>query len=148
MFKEKNGKILLNNKEKACLILICKRKRSDYLKANKYIYFEDDIDLIDEVKLIAKENIEADFIREYDLNISAEKIENIFSDLNVLKSTKNLSYREKLVLFSYYSECKKDGEIGKELHLIGDTVQKIRIRAVKKILKNYYEIIRGDDDVI
>lgn len=139
---------ILNNKEKAFLITIAKRVRADYLRENKYTLLEDDIDMFDENVFVSDFNVEDDVAKKLDLNICAEEIEKLFTDLNVLKSAKNLSYREKLVLFSYYSEKKTDSRIAKELHLEADAVRKIRKRATKKILKNYYKIIGGNDDVI
>lgn len=139
---------ILSNKEKAFIVTIAKRVRADYLKANKYTLLEDDIDMFDENVFVSDFNVEEDVARKMDLSVCAEEIEKLFTNLNVLKSAKNLSYREKLVLFSYYSEHKTDYEIGCELHLKGDTVQKTRIRATKKILKNYNKLMGGNGDVI
>ncbi|MEE0866396.1 MAG: hypothetical protein U0L98_06360 [Clostridia bacterium] len=139
---------VLNNKEKAFIITIAKRVRADYLRKNKYTLLEDDIDLFDENIFVSDYNIEEDVAKKLDLNVCAEEIEKLFTDLNVLKSAKNLSYREKLVLFSYYSEHKTDKEIGQELHIKEATIQRARDRATKKILKNYYKLIGGNGDVI
>ena len=139
---------ILNNQEKAYLITIAKRTRIDYLTKNNYIYIEDSIDMLDEDIFVSDENIENDFARKCDLCISAEEFEKIFTDLNLLKSTKRLSFREKLVLFSYYSEQKTDARIGKELHLKTDTVRKIRDRATEKIYKTYFKMIGGNKDDI
>ena len=62
----------------------------------------------------------------YDRNICASQMEKVFGDPCLLKSSKALTYREKLVLFSYYWEETTDEKIGKELHLKGDTVRKNR----------------------
>lgn len=131
---------ILNNKEKVCLITIARRTRDRYLRKNKYTYLEDDIDMLGESILISNENIENDFERKNDMNIEVNEFEKIFCDLYLLKSTKNLSYREKLVLFSYYLENKTDSIIGKELHIKGDTIRKIRERAIEKINKNYWKL--------
>ena len=139
---------VLNNKEKAFIITIAKRVRADYLRKNKYTLLEDDIDLFDENIFVSDYNIEEDVAKKLDLSVCAEEIEKIFTNLNLLKSAKNLSYREKLVLFSYYSEHKTDSRIAKELHLEAEAVRKIRNRAAKKILKKYYKIIGGNEDVI
>lgn len=139
---------ILNNKEKAFIITIAKRVRADYLRENKYTLLEDDIDMFDENAFVSDVDVEDDVAKKLDLSVCAEEIEKIFTNLNVLKSAKNLSCREKLVLFSYYSEHKTDKEIAQDLHLKDDTVQKTRIRATKKILKNYNKIIGGNDDVI
>ena len=100
--------------------------------------------MLDEDIFVSDENIENDFARKCDLCISAEEFEKIFTDLNLLKSTKRLSFREKLVLFSYYSEHKTDVRIGKELHLKADTVRKIRERATEKISKTYFKMFGGN----
>ena len=139
---------ILNIKEKACILTIVRRTRINYLAKNNYIHFEDDIDMLDESVFISDEDIEEDFERKCDMDISAEEIEKIFTDLYLLKSTKKLSFREKLVLFSYYLEHKTDARIGKELHLKDDTVRKIRKRATKKIAKTYFQMIGGNKDDI
>ena len=139
---------VLNNREKAFIITIAKRVRADYLRKNKYTLLEDDIDMFDENVFVSDYNVEEDVAKKLDLSVCAEEIEKIFTNLNVLKSAKNLSYREKLVLFSYYSEHKTDREIGQELHLKEGTVQRARDRATEKILKKYYKIKGENDDVI
>ena len=131
---------ILNNQEKACLVTIARRTRDRYLNKNKYTYFEDDIDLYEDNLFISNENVEIDFERKNDFNIEISEFEKIFSDLYLLKSTKNLSYREKLVLFSYYLEKKTDARIGKELHIKGDSIQKTRKRAIEKIIRTYFKL--------
>lgn len=121
---------------------------ADYLRKNKYTLLEDDIDTFDENVFMLDFDMEEDVAKKLDLDVCAEEFEKLFTNLNVLKSAKNLSYREKLVLFSYYSERKTDPRIAKELHLEADTVRKIRKRAIKKILNNYYKLIGGNKDVI
>lgn len=130
----------LNKQEISCLKLICKRKRIDYLQKNKYTYLEDDIDLIDEARLVTKENIEDEFIKKNDLNIKVEEIEKVFGNPNVLKSTKNLTYKEKLVLFSCFWENKTDKQIGKELHIKPNTITKMKKRAMEKIRNKYRKL--------
>ena len=120
--------------------MICKRKRIDYLQKNKYTYLEDDIDLIDEARLVTKENIEDEFIKKNDLNIKVEEIEKVFGNPNVLKSTKNLTYKEKLVLFSCFWENKTDKQIGKELHIKPNTITKMKKRAMEKIRNKYRKL--------
>ena len=128
---------ILNGKEKAALITIARRTRADYLKINHYTYLEDDIDMFDE-------NIEKNYEEKYDRDICVHELEKVFGDPYLLKSSKALTYREKLVLFSYYWEETTDEAIGKELHLLGDTVRKIRERALKKI-KDKYLKLKGNE---
>lgn len=136
---------ILNGKEKAALITIVRRTRADYLKTNNYTYLEDDIDMFDENILVSNENIEKNYEEKYDRDICAHELEKVFGDLYLLKSSKALTYREKLVLFSYYWEETTDEAIGKELHLLGDTVRKIRERALKKI-KDRYLKLKGNEN--
>lgn len=136
---------ILNGKEKAALITIAKRTRSDYLKSNNYTYLEDDIDMFDENIFVSVENIENDYEKKYDRDICAYEMEKVFSDPFLLKSSKALTYREKLVLFSYFWEETTDERIGKELHIKGDTVRKIRNRAINKIEKEYLKL-KGEEN--
>lgn len=131
---------ILNGKEKAALITIARRTRIDYLEANHYTYIEDDIDMFDENIFVSKENIENDYEIKSDREICANEMEKVFGDPYLLKSSKALTYREKLVLFSYYWEITTDKKIGEELNLKGDTVRKIRERAVEKIRIEYFKL--------
>lgn len=134
----------LNQKEKACLVTIARRTRIDYLEKNKYTYLEDDIDMLDEDIFISKDNVENDFEVKNDRKIDANKIEDVFRDFYVSKSAKALTFREKLVLFLYYWEEKTDEVIGNELNIKGDTIRKIRKRAINKISNKYHKL-KGND---
>lgn len=132
---------ILNNKEKAALITIARRTRIDYLKSNHYTYLEDDIDMFDENIFVSEENIENYCEAKCDKEICAYEIEKIFSDSLLLKSSKALTYKEKLVLFSYYMEEKStDKRVGEIMNMKGDTVRKIRKRALEKIKKEYLKL--------
>lgn len=132
---------ILNNKEKAALITIARRTRIDYLKSNHYTYLEDDIDMVDENIFVSEENIENYCEAKCDKEICAYEIEKIFSDPLLLKSSKALTYKEKLVLFSYYMEEKStDKRVGEIMNMKGDTVRKIRKRALEKIKKEYLKL--------
>lgn len=111
--------------------------RKDYLRKNKYIFIEDDIDEIDEKFLISIENVEINVEVKTDMEICAPNIEKVFKDWKMNKIVKALTLREKLVLFSYYFENKTDAAIGKALNIKGDTARKIRIRALDKAKKEY-----------
>ena len=129
---------VLNNREKAFIITIAKRVRADYLRKNKYTLLEDDIDMFDENVFVSDYNVEEDVAKKLDLSVCAEEIEKIFTNLNVLKSAKNLSYREKLVLFSYYSEHKTDKEMLKTL--LENHVQytgSVKAKAILDDFENY-----------
>lgn len=128
---------ILNGKEKLALITIAKRTRIDYLKANKYTYLEDDIDMFDENIFVSEENIEKDYEKKYDKELCANEMENVFSDPDLIKSAKALTYKDKLVLFSYYWKETTDKEVGKKLNMKGDTVRKIRRRSEMKIKKKH-----------
>ena len=60
---------ILNGKEKAALVTIARRTRSDYLKSNNYTYLEDDIDMLDDNIFVSEENIENDYEKKYDREI-------------------------------------------------------------------------------
>lgn len=135
---------ILNGKEKLALITIAKRTRIDYLKANKYTYLEDDIDMFDENIFVSEENIEENYERKCDREICANNFEKMFKDPFMSKSAEALTKKERSVLLSYYGE--KTGEnatdkkVGEQLNIKGDTVRKIRNRAKEKIRKEYLKL--------
>ena len=143
---------ILSNKEKAALITIARRARYDYLRKNDYTYLEDDIDMIDEELLIAEENIEKTVAEKIDGDICASDFEKIFDDPYLIKISKALTKKERLVLFSYYMEKDENGEItektdkvvAKELKMKPDTARKRRRRAVGKLKKEYLKL-KGND---
>ena len=140
------------NKKKAALITIARRARYDYLRKNDYTYLEDDIDMIDEELLIAEENIEKTVAEKIDGDICASDFEKIFDDPYLIKISKALTKKERLVLFSYYMEKDENGEItektdkvvAKELNMKPDTARKTRKRALEKLKKEYLKL-KGND---
>ena len=143
---------ILSNKEKAALITIARRARYDYLRKNDYTYLEDDIDMIDEELLIAEENIEKTVAEKIDGDICASDFEKIFDDPYLIKISKALTKKERLVLFSYYMEKDENGEItektdkvvSRELNMKPDTARKTRKRALGKLKKEYLKL-KGND---
>ena len=139
---------ILNNKEKAALVTIARRKRYDYLRENDYTYLEDDIDMIDEELLISEENIEKIVVEKIDGELCASNFEKVFDDPNLIKVSKALTKKERLVLFSYYMEEDENGEINektdkivaKELNIKPDTARKTRKRALAKLKKEYLKL--------
>lgn len=135
---------ILNGKEKLALITIARRKRIDYLKANRYTYLEDDIDMFDENIFVSEESIERDYERKYDSEICVDDFEKIFKDPFVSKSAEALTNKERSVLLLYYGEKTwkdaTDKKIGEHLNIKGDTARKIRNRAKEKIRKEYSKL--------
>ncbi len=136
--------IQLNPKEKACLITIAIRTRDKYLVKNKYTFFEDDIDMINENDLVSDENIEEDYERKHDNEIEPNNMEKLFGNSLLSKSAGLLSNREKSALFSFYVNLKHDEQIGQEFDCTGKAVQKIRERALKKTKKRFFKF-KGED---
>lgn len=136
----------LNNDEKSYLRKIVEYTRKQYFLKNRYMFIEEDINSVDEKILISIENIEINFEIQNDNKISAVEIEKVFSDEKIMNIVKVLTLREKLVLFSYYFENKTDSEIGKAMNIKGDTIRKIRVRALQKI-KNKYRGMGGNNNV-
>ena len=135
----------LSRREKSYLRQIVINTRNEYLRKNKYIFIESEIDDVDEKLLISIENIEINFEIKSERDICAPEIEKVFQDKNMFNVVKALTLREKLVLFSYYFEKKTDAAIGKALNINGDTARKIRIRALEKI-KNNYKKLKGSSE--
>ena len=143
---------ILSNKEKAALITIARRTRYDYLRKNDYTYLEDDIDMIDEEILISEENIEKTVAEKVDGDVCASDFEKIFDDPYLIKISKALTKKDRLVLFSYYLEKDENGEfdektdkvVAKELNMKPDTARKTRKRALGKLKKEYLKL-KGND---
>lgn len=93
---------------------------------------------IDEEILCSKENVNEIVENKLDNEIQANQLENIFSNINVSKIVKALTYNEKLVLSLHYLEGKTDEEIGKILFMTRSAANKKRLRAIEKI-KNQAE---------
>ena len=92
----------LSKKEKSYLRQIVINTRNEYLRKNKYIFIESEIDDVDEKLLISIENVEINFEIKSERDICAPEIEKVFKDENMFNIVKALTLREKLVLFSYY----------------------------------------------
>ena len=137
----------LSKNEKSYLRQIVINTRNEYLRKNKYIFIESEIDDVDEKLLISIENIEINFEIKSERDICAPEIEKVFKDKNMFNLVKALTLREKLVLFSYYFEKKTDAATGKALNINGDTARKIRIRALEKIKKEYRRMKGSNEDV-
>ena len=137
----------LSKNEKSYLRQIVINTRNEYLRKNKYIFIESEIDDVDEKLLISIENIEINFEIKSERDICAPEIEKVFKDKNMFNIVKALTLREKLVLFSYYFEKKTDAATGKALNINGDTARKIRIRALEKIKKEYRRMKGSNEDV-
>ena len=135
----------LSRREKSYLRKIVINTRNEYLRKNKYIFIEDEIEDVDEKFLISIENVEINFEIKSERDICAPEIERVFKDENISNIVKALTLREKLVLFSYYFEKKTDAATGKALNINGDTARKIRVRALEKI-KNKYKEMKGNDE--
>lgn len=138
---------MLSMDEKSYLRKIVIYTRKEYLRKNKYIFVEDDIDSLDNNMLISIENVEINFEIKNDNEICVTEIERVFGDKNIMKIVEALTLREKLVLFSYYFENKTDLQIGLALNIKGDTARKIRVRALEKIRKQYKNLKGSNKDV-
>ena len=137
----------LSKNEKSYLRKIVINTRNEYLRVNKYIFIEGEMNDVDEKLLISIENVEINFEIKSERDICAPEIEKVFQDKNMFNIVKALTLREKLVLFSYYFEKKTDAATGKALNINGDTARKIRIRALEKIKKEYRRMKGSNEDV-
>ena len=85
--------------------------------------------------------------------VCASNFEKIFDDPYLIKISKALTKKERLVLFSYYMEKDENGEVNektdkvvaKELNIKPDTARKTRKRALEK-LKMQYLKLKGNDE--
>lgn len=125
----------LSKQERTMLIVIMKNARIDFYRRNRRFF---EMQEIDEEILCSKENVNEIVENKLDNEIKANELENIFSNINVSKIVKALTYNEKLVLSLYYLEGKSDEEIGQILFMTRSAANKKRLRAIEKI-KNQAE---------
>ncbi len=123
---------ILNKEEKAVLKTIIKNTRIDYYRKNKYFFREETIE--DKV-LYEEKQIEDEIMKKDDAHIQAFELEKIFTEKNMSKIAKALTYTDKLVLYLYYIEEKTDKQIGEILFMERATVNKKRLRAIEKMKK-------------
>ena len=123
---------ILNKEEKAVLKTIIKNTRIDYYRKNKYFFREETIE--DKV-LYEEKQIEDEIMKKDDAHIQAFELERIFTEKNMSKIAKALTYTDKLVLYLYYIEEKTDKQIGEILFMERATVNKKRLRAIEKMKK-------------
>jgi len=121
----------LNKQEKTKIKLWIITVRIDYFRKNKYLFNEESIE---EKLLYSKEDIE-----ETVLNNLSNNLENIFTETNLAKAAKLLTYDEKLILSLYYIEERTDNDISKVLFLTRSAVTKKRKRAIEKLKQKYGE---------
>ena len=121
---------ILNKDEENLLKLIIKHARIDYFRNNNRYFDTEDID---EIEIEDKANLKSDMIKNYESGIQVNELEKIFTEKNMFKIAKTLTYNEKLVLFLYYVEGKKDREIAEVLSCDKNTVYMRRFRTIEKI---------------
>ena len=121
---------ILSKDEKAFLKIIIKNAKIDYVRKNKYIFNEE---TIENKVLYSNESIEDSIISRNDEKIQVYELEKIFTEKNMSKIAKVLTYIDKLVLYLYYIEEKTDKQIGKILCIDRSAINKRRLRALEKM---------------
>ena len=122
----------LNNQEKALLKIILQNTRIDYIRKNKNILKEIELD---ENILYADDELENIIDNEIEIYI----LENIFYDKKISKAIKSLTYEDKLVIYFYYVKQETDKEISNRLMVSASAITKKRQRAINKIKRNYFK---------
>lgn len=122
---------ILSKHEESILKNIIKCARYDYIKNNE-IYSEM-ID-IDSIEVETKKNLYEVVTDKFDMEVQASELELIFTEKNIYRKIKALTYKEKLVLFLFYIEGLTDSKIAKELNVKLNTVTQIRMRTIKRII--------------
>lgn len=123
---------ILSKEEEGRIKLWAKDARYEYFKANKYIFVEE---TIEEKEIQSEERFEDEVAIKNDNKIQVEKLENIFTDENLSKIAKVLTYKQKLILSFYYIERKTDKEIAEILFSTEDAIYMRRKRALEKLRK-------------
>lgn len=122
---------ILNKREENTLKKIIKYARYDYLRNNNLFSEMEDIELYE---IPAKDNLEFQVMNNCDIEVQAQELEMIFTEKNIFKAIKALTYKDKLVLFLYYVENITDKEIAELLKVNRNTICQQRKRIIKKII--------------
>lgn len=131
----------LSKEEKLYLKRIVMTAKNKYIQRN-YHYINDMTILNDENTFTDEETI-LDLVLDKAQNEinSAIEFERTFSDVRLYRAIKNLSLKEKEVLFYLYKENKTINQTADIMKLYRGTVRKIRNQAHSKIVRN---LIKGE----
>ena len=118
--------------------------RNKYIRDN-YDYLQNKSINIDDTLLVDDASVLDMVINKCEEEIkSAVEFEKIISNRKLYNSAKVLSFKEKMVLFSLYSQNKSVNQISKEMGIARETVWRIRNRILDKLMKS---ILGGNENV-
>ena len=134
----------LTREENIYLKKIVVNARNKYIRDN-YDYLQNKSINIDDTLVMDDTSVLDVVIEKCEKEIkSAVEFEKMISNVKLYNVVKALSFKEKMVLFSLYSQNKSINQIAKEMKIARETVWRLKNRTLDKLMKS---ILGGNKDV-
>lgn len=126
---------VLSKEENAYLKKIVVNARNKYIRDN-YDFLQNKSINIDDTLIIDESSVLDVVIEKCEKEIkSAVEFEKMISNVKLYNAVKALSFKEKMVLFSLYSQNKNINQIAKEMGIARETVWRLKNRTLDKLMK-------------
>lgn len=125
----------LTREENAYLKKVVVNARNKYIRDN-YDFLQNKSINIDDTLVIDESSVLDVVIEKCEKEIkSAVEFEKMISNVKLYNAVKALSFKEKMVLFSLYSQNKNINQIAKEMGIARETVWRLKNRTLDKLMK-------------
>lgn len=125
----------LTREENAYLKKVVVNARNKYIRDN-YDFLQIKSINIDDTLVIDESSVLDVVIEKCEKEIkSAVEFEKMISNVKLYNAVKALSFKEKMVLFSLYSQNKNINQIAREMGIARETVWRLKNRTLDKLMK-------------
>ena len=126
----------LTKEENAYLKKVVINARNKYIRDN-FDFLQNKSINIDDTLVIDDSSVLDVVIEKCEKEIkSAVEFEKMISNVKLKKKKKTLSFKEKMVLFSLYSQNKNVNQIAREMGIARETVWRLKNRTLDKLMKS------------
>lgn len=126
----------LTKEENAYLKKVVINARNKYIRDN-FDFLQNKSINIDDTLVIDESSVLDVVIEKCEKEIkSAVEFEKMISNVKLYNAVKTLSFKEKMVLFSLYSQNKNVNQIAREMGIARETVWRLKNRTLDKLMKS------------
>ena len=126
----------LTKEENAYLKKVVINARNKYISDN-FDFLQNKSINIDDTLVIDESSVLDVVIEKCEKEIkSAVEFEKMISNVKLYNAVKTLSFKEKMVLFSLYSQNKNVNQIAREMGIARETVWRLKNRTLDKLMKS------------
>lgn len=126
----------LTKEENAYLKKVVINARNKYIRDN-FDFLQNKSINIDDTLVIDDSSVLDVVIEKCEKEIkSAVEFEKMISNVKLYNAVKTLSFKEKMVLFSLYSQNKNVNQIAREMGIARETVWRLKNRTLDKLMKS------------